>query len=171
MTFLSPKRVMLALTRIPLIDLDLDWLHTAVHEDAPPDELRSILTVDRGEFLEGFSLPDAPAFDDWVSIQREACQRQLETVYDRLSQHLLSIHDSALAVETSARWVIRAPLSEQAYRRLMAAQALNGQRPAALLTYHQLRDTLKKELGLQPSREISFAGQQYRSGPCRRRAL
>jgi DNA-binding SARP family transcriptional activator/predicted ATPase len=136
-----------------LIDLDLDWLSTAAREDTLPDELSSILTVDRGEFLEGFSLPDAPAFDDWISIQRGACFRQLETVYDRLSQHLLSIHDSTRAVETSARWVTRASLSEQAYRRLMAAQTLNGQRPAALLTYHQLQDTLKKELGLQPGRE------------------
>ncbi|MGD8406288.1 MAG: BTAD domain-containing putative transcriptional regulator, partial [Anaerolineales bacterium] len=135
------------------VDLDLDWLRAAAQEDTPPDELRSILTLDRGEFLEGFSLPDAPAFEDWVSIQRGACQRQLEVVYDLLSQHLLSIHDSAAAVETSARWVTRATLSEQAYRRLMAAQALNGQRPAALVTYHQLQDTLKKELGLQPGRE------------------
>jgi DNA-binding SARP family transcriptional activator/predicted ATPase len=135
------------------IDLDLDWLRTAAHEDTPPGELRSILTVDRGEFLEGFSLPDAPAFDDWVSTQRGACLRQLERVYDRLSQHLLSIHDSAVAVEICARWVRRAPLSEQAYRRLMAAQVLNGQRPGALLTYHQLQDTLKNELGLQPGRE------------------
>jgi len=137
----------------PLIDLDLDWLRTAAHEDIPPDKLRSILTVDRGEFLEGFSLPDAPAFDDWVSIQRGVCFRYLETIYDRLSQHLLSMHDSVMAVETAAQWVTRAPLSEQAYRRLMAAQALSGQRPAALLTYHQLQDTLKNELGLEPGRE------------------
>jgi len=135
------------------IDLDLDWLHSAAQENTPPDELGSILTADRGEFLEGFSLPDAPGFEDWVSVQRGACLRQLETIYDRLSQHLLSIHDSATAVETASRWVTRVPLSEQAYRRLMAAQAQNGQRPAALLTYHQLQDTLKKELGLQPSHE------------------
>jgi DNA-binding SARP family transcriptional activator/tetratricopeptide (TPR) repeat protein len=135
------------------VDLDLDWLSTLAHEDTSPDELRSILTVDRGEFLEGFSLPDAPAFDDWVSTQREACLRQLETVYDRLSQHQLSIYDSVTAVDTAARWVTRSPLSEQAYRRLMAAQALNGQRPVALFTYQQLRKTLKQELGLDPSRE------------------
>ncbi|HKI55078.1 MAG TPA: AAA family ATPase [Anaerolineales bacterium] len=133
--------------------LDLDWLCTAAHEETHPDELRFILTVDRGEFLEGFSLPDAPAFDDWIATQRGACLRQLETVYDRLSQHLLSVHDSAAAVETASRWVRRVPLSEQAYRRLMAAQVLNGQRPAALLTYHQLQETLKNELGLEPSRE------------------
>jgi DNA-binding SARP family transcriptional activator/predicted ATPase len=135
------------------VDLDLDWLRDAADEDTPPDDLRSILTVDRGEFLEGFSLPDASAFDDWVSTQRGVCHRQLETIYDRLSQYLLSIHDSAMAVEVSARWVTRAPLSEQAYRRLMAAQTLNGRRPAALLTYHQLQETLKNELDLQPGRE------------------
>jgi len=135
------------------VDLDLDWLNTAARKDASLDELRSILTVDRGEFLDGFSLPDAPAFDDWISIQRGVCLRQLEQVYDRRSQHLLSIQDSAAAVETAARWVTRTPLSEQAYRRLMAAQALNGQRPAALLTYHGLQETLKKELGLEPNRE------------------
>jgi len=135
------------------VDLDLDWLSTATNEGTPPDELRPILTVDRGEFLEGFSLPDAPAFDDWIATQRGAILRQLETVYNRLSQHLLSVHDSAAAVEITSHWVKRALLSEQAYRRLMAAQALNGQRPAALLTYHQLQETLKNELGLEPSRE------------------
>jgi DNA-binding SARP family transcriptional activator len=137
------------------VDLDLDRLRTAAQKATPPDELRSILAMERGEFLEGFSLPDAPAFDDWISTQRAACFRQLETIYDRLSQYLLSIHDSAMAVEISARWVRRAPLSEQAYRRLMAAQALNGLRPAALLTYQQLRETLKQELGIEPSRETT----------------
>jgi DNA-binding SARP family transcriptional activator/tetratricopeptide (TPR) repeat protein len=145
------------------IDLDLEWLRTAANEDTP-SELYLILTADRGEFLEGFSLPDAPAFDTWVSTQREICQRQLEKVYDRLSQHLLIIHDSAAAVETAARWVARAPLSEQAYRRLMAAQALNGQRPAALLTYEQLRETLNQELGLKPGRETTALADDINHG-------
>jgi DNA-binding SARP family transcriptional activator len=135
-----------------IIDLDLDWLAAAAHPETSPDELSPILTVDRGEFLEGFSLPDAPEFDTWAAIQREACQRQLETVYDRLSQHLLATHHSA-AAETAARWVSRSRLNEQAYRRLMAAQALSGQRPAALQTYKRLQVALQQELGLEPSRE------------------
>ena len=134
-------------------DLDLNWLAKAARAQTPPDALSAILELDRGEFLEGFFLPDAPAFDTWAAIQREACQRQLETVYDRLSQHLLAAHDNAAALKTAARWVRRAPLSEQAYRRLMAAQALNGQRPAALQTYQQLQATLDQEMGLEPSRE------------------
>ncbi|MGB3715746.1 MAG: BTAD domain-containing putative transcriptional regulator [Candidatus Promineifilaceae bacterium] len=134
-------------------DLDLAWLEAAARTELPPDEMSPILAFDRGEFLEGFTLPDTPGFDTWVAIQREACQRQLETVYDRLSQHLLATRNNAAALETAARWVARAPLSEQAYRRLMAAQVLNGQRPAALQTYQQLQATLQQELGLDPSRE------------------
>jgi DNA-binding SARP family transcriptional activator len=136
-------------------DLDLDWLSAAVLPKTPTDSLKNILDIDRGEFLAGFSLPDAPEFDNWAAIQRQACQQQVEIVYDRLSQHLLSTHDSAEAVAAAARWVARAPLSEQAYRRLMAAQALNGQRPAALQTYQQLQVTLGQELGLEPSRETA----------------
>ena len=55
------------------------------------------MTLDRGEFLEGFSLPDAPEFDTWATVQREASQRQLEVVYDRLSQHLLANRNSTAA--------------------------------------------------------------------------
>jgi hypothetical protein len=65
-----------------------------------PDELSPILALDRGEFLEGFTLPDTPGFDTWAVIRREACQRQLETVYGRLSQQQLAMHDSAAAIET-----------------------------------------------------------------------
>ncbi|MDX1438050.1 MAG: BTAD domain-containing putative transcriptional regulator, partial [Anaerolineales bacterium] len=137
-------------------DIDLARLAASAQPEIAPDELRIILTLDRGEFLEGFTLPDAPDFDTWAATRREACQRQLETVYDRLSQHLLAIHDSAGAVETAARWVARAPLSEQAYRRLMAAQALSGQRPAALQTYRQLQATLQQELDLKPGRETAL---------------
>ena len=135
--------------------LDLAWLALAARTETPPDELNAIVALDRGEFLEGFNLPDAPGFDTWAAIQREAVQRQLESVYDRLSQHLLATHHSTAAVETAARWLARAPLSEQAYRRLMAAQVLNGQRPAALQTYQQLQATLQQELGLEPSRDTA----------------
>jgi DNA-binding SARP family transcriptional activator len=146
------------------IDLDLNWLATAARPETAPDELNPILALDRGGFLAGFTLPDAPGFDNWAAIQRETCQRQLETVYDRLSQHLLAIHNNAAAVETAARWVARAPLSEQAYRRLMAAQALNGQRSAALQTYEQLRVTLQQELSLEPSRETAVLADNIGQG-------
>jgi DNA-binding SARP family transcriptional activator/predicted ATPase len=148
-------------------DLDLAWLATAAVTEMPAAESVSLLALDRGAFLEGFSLPDAPAFDTWATIQREVYQRHLETVYDRLSQQQLAEHDSAAALETAARWVARATLSEQAYRRLMAAQALSGERPAALQTYRHLQATLQQELGVEPSRETAALADNIAEGRVR----
>jgi DNA-binding SARP family transcriptional activator/tetratricopeptide (TPR) repeat protein len=136
--------------------LDLDWLSTAVLATTSPEELARILEMDRGEFLEGFSLPDAPEFDHWVAVHREACQLQVETVYDRLSKYQLANWEITNSVETAKRWVRRAPLSEAAYRRLMAAQALNGDRPAALQAYAECRAMLETEFGLEPARETAI---------------
>jgi DNA-binding SARP family transcriptional activator/tetratricopeptide (TPR) repeat protein len=137
------------------VHLDLAWLSAAVLPDTLPDDLAGILEFDRGEFLTGFSLPDAPEFDTWATIQRESCQRQVEAVYDRLTQHQLANRDITIAVETARRWVARAPLSEAAYRRLMTAQALGGDRPAALKTYAECRAMLQDEFGIEPARETA----------------
>jgi DNA-binding SARP family transcriptional activator/tetratricopeptide (TPR) repeat protein len=136
-------------------DLDLAWLATAVLPDTQPDSLMNILDIDRGEFLAEFNLPDAPDFDTWAAIQREVIQRQVETIYDRLTQHQLANHEIAAAMESAARWVRRAPLTEAAYRRLMAAQALSGDRSAALRTYAQCQAMLQVEFGIQPARETA----------------
>lgn len=47
--------------------------------------LQAAVALYRGNFLEGFSLSDAPTFDDWVSIQREYYHRQVHTAFDQLS--------------------------------------------------------------------------------------
>jgi DNA-binding SARP family transcriptional activator/tetratricopeptide (TPR) repeat protein len=137
------------------IDLDLSWMAATALPGASPDELGTILNLDRGEFLAGFFLTDAPDFDTWAAIQREACQRQVESVYDRLTQQQLSHQEINAALASAARWLARAPQSEAAYRRLMAAQALAGDRPAALQTYAQCRAMLQEELGVQPARETA----------------
>ena len=135
--------------------LDLAWLSAAVLPETAPENLKSILEIERGEFLTGFSLPDAPEFDNWAAIQREACQRQVETIYDRLTQYQLANHELIPALETTARWVARAPLSEMAYRRRMAVQALAGDRSAALKTYAQCQAMLQSELSIEPARETA----------------
>ncbi|HEX6302796.1 MAG TPA: BTAD domain-containing putative transcriptional regulator, partial [Anaerolineales bacterium] len=137
-------------------DLDLDWLAVATRPESQPDDLEAILELDRGEFLAGFTLPDAPGFDTWAAIQREATQRQVELIYDRQSQQQLADQAITAAVETAARWLARAPLNEAAYRRLMAAQALAGDRAAALKTYAQCQAMLQKEFGIEPARETAI---------------
>ncbi len=140
--------------------LDLAWLAKAVLPETPSEDLSTILDLDQGEFLAGFSLPDAPGFDNWAAIQREACQRQVEMIYDRLTEYQLANHDLIPALKTTARWVARAPLSEVAYRRRMAAQALSGDRPNALKTYAQCQAMLRAEFGIRPAQETTVLAEQ-----------
>src|SRR5207237_741609 len=61
-------------------DLDLDTVRSAAtlardssQGPAAPliARLSTATAIYRGEFLSGFSLGDAPAFDEWVAVQRE----------------------------------------------------------------------------------------------------
>src|SRR5260370_8014478 len=47
--------------------------------------LQRAISLPRGEFLEGFSLRDAPAFDDWVRFHREYFPLPTRETFARLS--------------------------------------------------------------------------------------
>src|SRR5438067_4801020 len=115
------------------IELDLHPLHeawtlarasTGTALTIPEDTRRTLLaqlqraaSLPRGEFLEGFSLRDAPAFDDWVRFQREYWHLRINEVFDRLSKLQFEAGELVPAIETVNRWLVLAPLHEEAYRR------------------------------------------------------
>ncbi len=121
--------------------------------DATQEAMQTALTAVRGEFLEGFSLPDAPDFDHWASVEREACQRRLETICERLTRQQLAAGEGRDALHTAGQWVARAPLSEAAYQALMEAHFLSGDRTAALQAYGRCAQMLREDLGLEPAPE------------------
>src|ERR1700738_5220152 len=98
-------------------------------------QLQRATGLPRGEFLEGFSLRDAPAFDDWVRFQREYWHLRTSEVFDRLSQMQFEAGELTPAIETVSRWLVLAPLQEDAYRRLMRLHFAAGDGGAALDTY------------------------------------
>jgi DNA-binding SARP family transcriptional activator len=54
------------------------------HADLEKRELEQAIQAYRGDFLEAFSLPDAPGFDDWVAAQREVARQWLDGALERL---------------------------------------------------------------------------------------
>ncbi len=122
---------------------------------APPTVtlLQNAVEAARGPFLEAFSLPDTPAFNDWIIIQRNVIGRRLSLIHDRLSNYQLETHLIHPAIETVNRWLVLDRLNESAYRRLMRLHYLNGDRSAALQAYETCRELLGKELGVEPSSE------------------
>jgi len=153
------------------VDLDLHALEAAsaaVRRLAGPaqasllSELQAAARLYRADFLDGFSLPDAPDFDEWASVQREACHRRMEVVFDRLSQLLSERGDLSDALDTAARWVAHNRLNEAAHRRLMQLHLANGNASAALQAYEACRALLAGELQVAPSPETEALAARIR---------
>ncbi|MFW5942868.1 MAG: ATP-binding protein [Chloroflexota bacterium] len=130
--------------------LDMEQLESAAAGD-DPELMHAALDCYRGDFLDGFGLDDAPAFDQWVAVQREAVYRRLDELFDRLSRLQLRSGRAQHGQKTIERWVTTHPMQEEAYRRLMKVYLAQGNRAGALRTYEQCAAILQEELGVAPS--------------------
>lgn len=146
-------------------DFELDLrLVTAAIKAQSGRPLQAAADVYRGDFLAGFSLPDAPAFDEWVTFQREQWHHQMNTIFERLSQQQSAGRDFAGGIATAIRWVAHDPLHEAAHRRLMQLHVLAGNKPAALQAYQTCRTLLAEELAAEPSPETEALAAHIRAG-------
>jgi DNA-binding SARP family transcriptional activator len=152
----------------PGLSLDLAALDEALRAlrrgAATPAALLPVREACRGDFLDGFSLDDAPGFDDWASAQRERWHQRLGPFFDQLSELQSQTGDPAGAVETAQRWFTHDPLSEAAARRLMQGLFTLGDRESALRVYQAIREALQAELNTWPSPETELIYQRL-SGP------
>lgn len=105
----------------------------------------------RGAFLAGFSIDDAPEFDDWVTVQREFFHQQFVLVFDTLSRLQLEMGYGFEGLSTTARWIDLSPYDEVAYQRQMQIYLATGNRVAVLQTYKRLTVMLSNEFGVAPS--------------------
>ena len=126
-------------------------------------QLEDFFAETHGEFLEGFSLPDAPEFDEWATIQREAWHRRVEQALERMSRLQIEAGKFDKGVETAVRWTTHSPLDEAAYLRLIEAHSLAGSRSGALQVYEQCQHILKEELGVLPSTSLTKLVERIRS--------
>src|SRR5712692_4851323 len=180
------KRDTLGLDLTSDVELDLHILHeawtlarasTRTMLTMPEDTRRTLLArlhhaarLPRGEFLEGFSLRDAPAFDDWVRFQREYWHLRTSEVFDRLSQMQFEAGALEAAMETVSRWLALAPLQEDAYRRLMRLHFAAGDRAAALRAYDVCRARLATGMQTEPTPEtVALASRIRAVAPPRRK--
>src|SRR5215204_914193 len=169
----------LGLTSGPNLELDLHTLAAAhalarsnpradyLDDDARLEvlaRLRAAAEAYRGDFLEGFSLDDAPDFDLWVDAERETWRGRMNLVCERLSKLQLESGEIGEAITTAARWTEHAPLSEEAHRRLMEVQFAAGDRSGALNTYETFRSILARKVGTEPGPETEVMATVSRGG-------
>ncbi|GIK42686.1 MAG: hypothetical protein BroJett011_65190 [Chloroflexota bacterium] len=160
----------------PALDLDFDLhlLQAAMNTlerdsnqqagDQLIAQLQTALDRYRGDFLEGFTLPDTPTFDDWVTLQREFWHGRVSRLFEALSQGYFERGDLANGIETATRWQSHDAFSEAAASRLMQLYFAGHNRAAALQAYAGYQTMLVDEFGAVPSPEIEALAARIRAG-------
>ena len=121
--------------------------------------LAEVLEAYGGDFMEAFSLEDAPEFELWMEAERARWRGVFGELCESLSRLQAEAGDLEGAVRTTRRWVRHAPLEEEAHLRLVELLSATGSVEGALRVYEAFRDALMGELGIEPSpRLIELAG-------------
>ena len=141
--------------------LDLEMIRSAL--GGRTEQMQAAVDYIRGGFLEGFSLPDAPQFDEWVTFQQETWHLRCSQLCEQLARKRLEAGAPGAAVAAANRWLALNPLEERAYRCLMEAHAAMGDRPGALQLYEKCRSLLSDELGVEPAPETAALAERIRS--------
>jgi predicted ATPase/DNA-binding SARP family transcriptional activator len=115
--------------------------------------LAEAVALYENDFLAGFTLPDAPEFDEWHFFEANSLRENLGTALQALVAFHGSLGDGGNAIPYARRLVALDPLHEPAQRTLMALYAQAGQTSAALRQYRLCQELLQSELGLEPSPE------------------
>jgi DNA-binding SARP family transcriptional activator/predicted ATPase len=126
--------------------------------------LEQAVELYRGDFLEGFSVGDSPAFEEWVLLNRERLRRLVIEAFHRLAECHEQYGEYERGLEHAWRQVELDPWRENAHRQLMRLLALSDQRGAALAQYETCRRLLAEELGVEPAAETTRLYEQIRDG-------
>ena len=134
------------------VSVDALQLQAGLAPNAGVQAVKQAVALYRGDFLSGFSLPDAPLFEEWASAQRARLRREVLAAMQRLVTHFDHQGDYDPAIDHARKLLAIEPWHEETHRELMRLLATTGQRSAALAQYEQCRQLLEEELGVLPSK-------------------
>lgn len=136
---------------------------TDLNANTTIDRLSPALTLYRGDFMAGFTLTDAPAFDEWQFLEAETLKQQFSEILRRLTDAYFicfqagQSEQAGLAIAAARRWIALDPLHEPAHHALIRAYQGSGQVAAAERQRQELARILAEELGIadEPARSLA----------------
>lgn len=123
--------------------LDVANFEGAAAQTSSSAVLQEAVTLYHGDLFPG-------CYDEWLLTKREQLRQAFTEILERLVQALEAERDYQTAIHYAQRLLQHDPLHEATYRRLMRIYALNGDRAAALQTYHICATLLQQELAVEP---------------------
>jgi len=152
--------------------LDVEAFEAEVRNGLPvegqtwqPASLCSAAELYRGDFLAGFSVRDAPAFEEWVVVEQEYLRELAVQALEQLVAYQTARGECGPAIEYTRRLLALDPWREEAHQQLMLLLARSGRREAALAQYDVCRQTLANGLGTEPSKATRALYERIRSVP------
>ena len=106
-----------------------------------------------GEFLDGFFVRGAPAFDQWVEGERARLRKRAADSAWSASEACAESGDTGGARALGERALALSTNNETAVRRFITLLAASGDRAAALAVYQKFADQMIQEFGVGPSPE------------------
>jgi DNA-binding SARP family transcriptional activator len=141
----------LALTPGTLVDVHqlVGWATRLIHRAVRPEDLSlQHLPEDACNLLPGW-------YDEWVVLERERVRQRVLHGLEALAQLLIEEGRYADAIEAAMRAVSDEPLRETAQRALLSAYLAQGNLAQARTAYMAFAGLLRRELGVEPSRQIT----------------
>ena len=122
----------------------------------------------RGDFLDGFSVEDAPGFEDWAARERTRWRARGAAVLVELGEESLAVGYSNDAEDYALRALALESHSEAAARLRMRAMALRGAGAGALTWFHEFKARLAAEIGERPGPDLEALAERIRLRSWRR---
>jgi len=126
--------------------------------------LAEAVTLYRGDFLAGFSLPASEPFEEWRLFTQEALHVAMLEALTNLATFHQKRQEPAQAISYYQRQIELEPWREEAHQALMRLFAARGERSAALAQYSLCVRLLTEELGAPPSSETDQLYEQIVQG-------
>ncbi len=139
--------------------LDVERFLTAV--DA--NDLAKAVDLYAGDLLPGFPCNSEP-FEVWLRNQREHLHQLALEAMLQVAEDSLQVGEYSTAVAMAQRQLTLEPWREPAYRQLMQAYALMGDRSSALTQFDRCREQLWEEIGVEPAPETVQLVEDIKSG-------
>lgn len=145
--------------------LDVKVLRTALTQKPfNPQEAQQALALFQGEFLAGFSVRNAPVFEEWLTQQRMEYHLLAIQGFYRLAEYQLSQATSTAGLDTTRRLLQLEPYHEAGHRLQMRLFTQSGLPHLAVEQYQQLQRLLNDTMQLEPEVETQQLYEQLRTG-------
>jgi predicted ATPase/DNA-binding SARP family transcriptional activator len=144
-----------------------DRLGSSPPASADPEtmhHLEEAVALYRGPFLEGFSLADSAAFEEWMLLEGERVHRLVVEALHRLGEWQAGQGQAEQALQYAWRQVELDPWRESGHQQVMRLLAASGKRSEALAQYETCRRHLAEELAVEPSTETTTLYERIRDG-------